>query len=246
MKMSDLYEAPIQDLEVIGSNEAGTFDANDTKAIFNPKWIKNVKQLYKNTPYNINVYIYNSPDGVPTNVHYKSPQFSDDFVKNITGGSMTDPDNSINVMLLQNEGDDKIPLTPWMIAHRMMHAMVAAEYSWGYDSRLLTKKYYTLVVRLMNIYLYGRDITTAAFSKEEVQQGVHNIFTFGSARKHKVTRLGEGILDSLVQYLVKGKVVIKSFDQQDLSKTVDDIEKQMNETAKQIFDYAVGRGLFIV
>lgn len=260
MKMSDLYEAPIVDLAVTGSEEPGAFDEKDTKAIFNPKWIKNVRTLYKNSSYNINVLIYNDPDIINRRPTFKDGvvAFDSKIIKPIMDShSLTDPHNSINVLLLQNEGVDKIPLTPWMVGHRLVHAMAFANDAGMDNSRGLTlgqyiqQYYFDMIVRLLNIYYIGIDSTNPRFGEYSITDVVNKTFTYGSARNKKITRTGEAVVDSLVQYLVKNKITVNEFQPFDNTtiinkKYVDHIVGELNSSAKKIFDNCVGLGVFVL
>jgi hypothetical protein len=109
----------------------------------------------------------------------------------------------INVVLCNNEGDARVPLTPWMVAHRIVHAFFNANSGnhVGDDPEI----YYNFMK-----YHRGMNSAITLIKNEKIKPMLATelyatLASFGSARNHKVTRDSEFIIDIAVQYFLKGK-----------------------------------------
>jgi hypothetical protein len=127
MRWKEINEAPLADFGTYGDLDTeGSFRPGDLKAMQNPKWIEKVDNYLKKCPRDINLYLVNKAgnrefvtiselDGVqPLSV-----------VEKIIGKKVPNSEQSITVVLMHNEGAERIALTPWIVAHRIAHALLA-------------------------------------------------------------------------------------------------------------------------
>lgn len=238
MRWKELSEAPIADFGVFGDTEAeGSFRSQDLKAMNNPKWTAKVLRMFERCPVDFNVYLYNAPQGKATLASNKNAEheFRDISTRNqwmgvkpfmdvmkLTGKLPPNRDKSITVVLTQNEGDERIALTPWMVGHRLAHSLTeptTISHSWGTNNN--TARLISSVQGMI------RNVATLIFdsSKEKREElraiGMSaawrhdpkaqlemcgEIFKFKSAREHKIERPTEVVVDVLVQYMVRGRV----------------------------------------
>lgn len=133
MKITDiinLSEAPIGDYETIGdfNKNSSIRDPRDRAIITNPKSIERVKQKFNNTSYNFNLYFVNMPKATH---HKEVGEVEEQWVIDNLGKDILDKvntkNNAINIIFTNNSGDQRVPMTPWIIAHRIGHALVRRE-----------------------------------------------------------------------------------------------------------------------
>ncbi|MAZ56845.1 hypothetical protein CL653_03570 [bacterium] len=278
MKITDLIEAPIADLTIYGADEPdGSFSNSDSKALRNPKWVKKVRNLYRNFPFNLNLIIFNAPNDV---IPYfgKQTQFSGNetrprktvqnsderpwcglfpldtpkpqpkwFIKT-ADAELTDAENSINVILVQNEGVQKVPLTPWIVGHRICHAILDRnDYSITkhHPSDVFMKTYIQnlskLYKRLLEI-VRGRPVDTYNLALKVVNLA-SEIHTFRSARTRNLANAGELFVECMTQYMINGKLIVnvpKHLSKQERDEFME-IIKDMEEAHHSAFEYAVGK-----
>lgn len=191
-----LEEAPLGDFDVLGDRNAehGSFSPSDQKAFNNPKWLKKVESHFSRVEQKINIYLYNAPEGKFADGSTSAASYSGrlygteraEFIKGALGVDYPrDEAEAINFYMADNEGADKFSLTPWILAHRLSHAL-----------------------------LESRDTNVSDFirtSREVIREVQDNLsyrydafFTFKSAEN--VTRSGELIVDLLTQYIVQGRI----------------------------------------
>lgn len=127
-----LAEAPVQDYETFGNfNKGSSFrKEQDRKMITSPKAIKNIHKKWGKIPYDFNLYFLNSAKG---NNHTEVGRVSPDWVKQNLDPSVTQKleqqnsagklDDAITIIFTNNKAAERMPMTPWTIAHRFAHAV---------------------------------------------------------------------------------------------------------------------------
>jgi hypothetical protein len=124
-----LLEAPIQDYKTYGdfSKSSSFRNKTDRYLVSNPKVISYTKKAFSKTEHTFNLYFVNSKYANEHTevgevdlkwVHDNLPdeKLIDDIAKNIDN-------DSINIIFTNNKGVERIPMTAWMMAHRIMHAV---------------------------------------------------------------------------------------------------------------------------
>lgn len=125
-----LVEMPVSDYKTFGNFEKGSSFRSkaDRKMITSDKAIKNVHKKFGKTSYDFNLYFVNS---AKANRHLEVGKVDMAWVeKNLdpevaqalhqNSGIVND---SINVIYTNNKGDARVPLTPFMMAHRFFHSV---------------------------------------------------------------------------------------------------------------------------
>ncbi len=204
-----INEAPLADFGIHGDTEnAGSYAASDVKVFHNQKWLEKVKTHFQKTPYDVNVYLYNAPNGeyFPYDDYDGNPrdqQYPENSIRRKFDGLLDNsqiaqlqrmldikiPQSSgaITFVMLDNEGDEKVGLTPWILVHRFVHGMLSAD---SYTSNRVMKSGLALKRRLST---YGR---------------LSDIFKFKSAQHGKIAREGEYAVEMFTQYVVQGSLTI--------------------------------------
>jgi hypothetical protein len=127
------------------------------------------------------------------------------------------PENSISVLLAQNEGSGRVPFTQWMVAHRMMHAIFTGarqrNKSWSdAPGHGLWGAAGVVTYAYQDFLNQATDALLAANGGGNVS---HNDIgkAFGTTkaqREGKMINSGEFYIDMGAQYLLTGRVKLKN------------------------------------
>lgn len=230
MRWRHIIEAPISHLGVHGDlDTAGSFRPSDLKALRNPKWVQKVTDMFARVPLDINLYFYNAPEG---KVHLGEPIDLRDLeqvgayagavmpyrIEKIIGGLPENWQTSINAILMTNEGSERMAMTPWMVGHRLVHALfyetqrgisnIARDHHkvFGVYSDLINRAQY----RLESDRTFARATREAAFSSTAMVNEIgKRLGTTRAAREGKGINASEWLVDICVQWLVRGRVIFQ-------------------------------------
>jgi hypothetical protein len=136
-----LLEAPIRDLEVIGTpmdKAGGGFSKQDRKLLSSPKAIEKIRSRWEKTPYVFDIFLLKVPQ-------LNKPEFreigsvSEKFMRQfeeITGDNVPNDPSAITILFNGNYGAEKVPMTAWIMAHRVGHAIRNTSYWDEYISEI--------------------------------------------------------------------------------------------------------------
>lgn len=212
-----LVEAPVEDIQTMGNWEKKTksgnkYDQPSIKLLKNPEYLKKLKATFaSNIPYNFNLYFIKSPKASqhvevgPVSEEKLIQYISDVDVSPIINASKANPE-SITIIFTNNSAAEKVPLTPWMIAHRISHSMYRASFS--YDSSNQLANEYKHFFRQINSTLQGCFNISGGFTSRDkaLVKLVNKLGTFRSARENKITRPFEFIHEVFAQFLTTGNI----------------------------------------
>jgi len=193
MRITDITEAPLADFGLYGEATPSTFDDNDLRAINNPKWKAKLISTFARTPFPVNIYLINksrytnqrpnsdAPDDILISpnlgeLRQIAGRYSiEDFETNF-GFTPKDAENSFTVVMTNNYGDGKMALTPWIIAHRIIHAIgTDHHYTRNSDANLTLSRYWKHIMAVMNTLTAYKtefnEITKAASQLKSAQSG---------------------------------------------------------------------------
>lgn len=199
-----LTEAPIGDISLHGDFDApGSMDyeGNDPtgaprKLVQKPAYHHALRRFFKNCPYVVHVHFVNLR-GL-----YGTMKLNSEEVKKTFGLDLQPDPEAINAIYSSNQGDDAVPLTPWIVAHRLGHAM-AQENKGAFDSywdNLIDN--FEVISQLL--------VNPLGDSKRYAppQAAVMMLGTTKMCRDGNVSRAGEWFHDSVAQYILTGKVTL--------------------------------------
>lgn len=206
-----LEEAPIGDMEFHGDMDtAGSFRQDDLKKFRSPEWKAKVIRMFERSPHLINVYIVNgrAEDGKVTqrgkawidrfhphdDRQTASGRHTVEWAEQILGYRPPNTDNALNVMILSNEGDGRIGLTPWMIAHRIGHMFGE------HRDRQFQQWWSRINSNVLDIL-----DAAAKVAGTNVEDVIPKIGTFKSAKMGTFRNTGEFVIDLFAQYLTSGE-----------------------------------------
>lgn len=138
MHLIDLFEAPIANIYTHGDfDHPGSFRADDL-SLATAKRQEKIKRVLQKAPIEIDLHFFNQAHPIRANGqfdirfylataperlgHYLTPEQVTKWWLPI----IPKP-NALNLVLVNNEGDARLPMTPWIIAHRLSHAFQYAE-----------------------------------------------------------------------------------------------------------------------
>lgn len=223
MRWKELSEAPISNLSAVGDlDQEGSFRDSDLKAIRNPKWVKKVTDLYAKVPFPINLYLYNAHQAKYLTADGEIDVRDLSKIRTYAGGINLRqarmiigelPDNwseSLNVILMTNEGDGRMALTPWMIGHRLVHALLSQTQrdALPQGSGSLFAIYSDLINSLRR-FLDASPLFDYDPDGNQPAQVARVFGTTRAAREGKHINDGEWLVDMCTQWLVRGKVFLQ-------------------------------------
>jgi hypothetical protein len=221
MKIRELItEAPLADYQPLGDFERGKGGfrhAVDKQLVTNPVTIGKVHKFFSRTPYDIRIFPVQVRGG---GRWLETGEVDRDTLVQAVGADNAQrilagqgPDN-ITMVFTNNTGAERVPLTPWMMAHRMGHAMRRWR---GYQSdRAWTEadRHFWNGLNGINTILrdcYGVTNTTREKDRVEIENALLNaIGTMRSARQRRIRRKWEMVYEIFAQYLNTGEVTFNS------------------------------------
>jgi hypothetical protein len=214
-----LSETPLQSYDTIGDfDKPGPFRGPDKKLVPHPTNILKTQRFLEQTPYDFRLFFSNIPGTGKYSEHgpmdaNQLKQIFGDQADQIINGS----DDAITVVFVGNKGDAKVPLTPWIIAHRFGHAIQAGvrenrQWSaWGEAEN----HFFSQVNQMLEEY-YGkiaqRGYGTSAPMKTDLTPEYNALFnaigTQRSSRSSEIKRPYEFLYELFAQYLGTGKITL--------------------------------------
>ena len=221
-------ETPIDQFDLKGdwSEKAKKrgFDPASIKLLTNPKYVEKIKTQWNKTDYTFDLYFVRSKEGTKfTEIGRVTPE----FVKNELKLDIPINEDNITVIYTNNKGDEKVPLTSWIIAHRMAHAM-ARDYTGIRNGYAAPKSgngetyYYDEIRNQVNrlIREVGQQIYGVDTKDDPRRRGyntdnnslllaiINSLGTFKSARDNNVRAPFEMTNELIAQYIIQGKITL--------------------------------------
>lgn len=208
IKLKDILIESVVDVhQTIGDFSKGSSftDKRDRALITNPVAIQKVRDFFKNTSAAFDFYFVNTKEA---RKFTEIGKVSEDFIFNelkikteqLQNGRINK--DHITVFFTNNKGSEKIPLTPWIIAHRFGH-VIRRDYVWK-------EEYAPWIERKLGEILqdYGI-IKTDRYDRKYLIAKRHlceEIGTFKSARDKNLREEFEFDYEVFAQYLKSGRV----------------------------------------
>ena len=125
MDIHELFEAPISDLTHVGDWTKGSSfrHATDRKLLTNPKAITKITAQWEKTPVDFNVYLVNNKDGIKYGEIGAVTKEWIDTKLPTTAPFIDVKPNAVNLLFMNNSGDERVPMTGWIMAHRFGHVV---------------------------------------------------------------------------------------------------------------------------
>lgn len=208
-----LKEAPLNDFSLEGDwgdrAPTGSFDKKSRKLLQSDSTVKKYTNFFKKLDEDINIYFLRISGGG----NFLETGFVDpSFVREKLGWeNYEENEDAINVIYTNNLGDQKVPLTPWIAAHRLGHSLWFSGIR-GNDHgyKVIREELDRTLLNILNAYSEGYGGPThyniMDFNQTYATRLLGKIGTFRSARTDKISRPYEFIFEGLAQYINSGKV----------------------------------------
>lgn len=183
----------IHDIQFHGNwkRPSNRYSELDLKILTNAKAQHRLIDKYKNCGTDFKFHFCNIPK---SSNHYLEGFKSPEWVKTHFGLDIQPDDDKISVLVTNNIGSPKYPLTPWIIAHRMSHAMFR-NFSYNIHQHSISQ----MGCLLGQDALYSKWFGCA-------------IGTTRSCRQRTLARTGELYHELFAQCLLTGRVRLKHIE----------------------------------
>lgn len=221
--LSLLCEAPIVDFQLKGDwNGKGGKGWDKTSSKLYQKEIgkERLIKMWEKTPYNFEIILLKKAGAQE---YIQHGDVSSEFLKKHFDLEISPEQDKIKIIYTNNLGINKIPATPWTLAHRFGHTLFTSSKK---NSDGLFKEYEGIVKEfliyvLSYVYNQGEYKTThfiknygTRMSIEDKKSNailkrlINQLGTFRSARENKVLNLYEFLFELIAQYLITGKITL--------------------------------------
>ena len=222
-----LIESPIGDFKTIGDFSRGSSftDKRDRMLLTHPRSIEMIKKKFNNATQDFNFYFVNSK--LARN-HTEVGLVKFEWLEPNLGKEVSDAvgehmdDDSINVVYTNNKGAERMPMTAWIIAHRLFHALARKNGSREKHNYYFEASDHLISQASILMDCYGvtdfpqRDNEMLSGWKNSAQNTRHNqlvmmalfhkVGTFKSARDANIRDWFEVMNELGAQYLTTGKI----------------------------------------
>jgi hypothetical protein len=216
-----LQEAPIGTYSYSSETDADSFSTTDKHLVSTDHNIKKIKNFFSKTPYVFNLYFINKKTSNP-----EIKKFLNDFNYGIADQDLLQKlninvkpsKNAITVVFLSNYGTNLVPLTPWIIAHRISHAIFGNDYNTT-EKKAHNEKIEEYV--LLNTNKINNNLSSCIgfwyktqpdgyewliSNSAPIEELYKEFFTFKSARTENLTSSGEIYHELFAQYIKSGTI----------------------------------------
>lgn len=209
------------DTEVVRNGDHSFVSRRDRMAVTDPATEEKLRRVFAKHKTNFYLYFVNGPemaafiddlDFGPLSLRGDHAKLFPDEMR-ARMKKRLGQHNTIQVVLTNNEGGDvRTPLSPWMITHRMCHALMGGNGLYGSvsgDSGVFRTKMRDAFNRL---FVDGRKCYASPqyLTTESRAEFLRRVCTFKAARDNRILDMGssyaEAVCDLFVQYLWKGSI----------------------------------------
>lgn len=146
LKHTRMDEAPLGDYELVGNwgdkeKSHGFRHAPDRKMVQNPTAVNLTRKKFGNTEHMLNFYFVNLPEATKhSETGFMTPEQLQQAMPKAwpqiaARAQEADHENAINVIFVGNTGFQRMNMTPWIMAHRIGHALAASERGQGWGNK---------------------------------------------------------------------------------------------------------------
>lgn len=263
MRYREITEAPIGTIANHGEFDGnGTFRNNDDiRAIHSNKAMAKVRRIFENTPWTFDLHFYDrhnihyDPNDVVNYLDFHGGVYEIEQLKPIKGLDITlSAPDAIAVVITNNDGRNRVPLTPWIIAHRIGHGLAADESS-------------PYATTIQNIWIDIKEPMTSLRDGWEIW-GLGALYVLGTMRSARMRNLNAAVempFECLAQFLVQGRVRFNRLENvstfpthtggeqtvefgrhlDDINDLIASAEYQVNAKLKRLFDDLRGKAVCI-
>jgi hypothetical protein len=196
------------------------FNKVDAGILGNPKGVAKIQQKWSNTKQNYEFYFIRD---AKASKFQQVGKVTPEWVQQNIGLQIEPNEDAITILFTNNRGAEKIPMTAWMIAHRMGHVLFGNdnfnEHFWNEvlkDMSEILKDVYGINAGYAR---YGKYGSSGSIDNRQAMTGLfYQIGTMNSADRRKLTTPYEFIFELFAQYLITGRIKFKPLQPQFILK----------------------------
>lgn len=224
MRAADfITEAPLADYRPLGDfQKPGPFRGVDKRLIPHPTNQLKTAKFFEQTPYDFRLFFSNIPG---TGRYSEYGPMEEKSIREVFGANadqiLQGSEDTITVVFVGNRGDDKVMLTPWMMAHRIGHAVKAGARGRAEGAWLAAEDHFFRGINQILDDYYGskgtinRQGPQVDWSRDKIYAALFNaIGTQRSSRTGRIRRPYEFLYELFAQYLGTGKITLNPLPQQ--------------------------------
>jgi hypothetical protein len=184
---------------------------DDIGILTSPVAVQKIKNQWLKTNHKFDFYFLRSPEG--RKVVNVGEVGHDYLVKTLKLKEEDFPAefDTITVIFTNNFAAERIPMTGWMIAHRLGHALTKTR--GGQPNLQFNRKADSVMKEIGNLMVmaYGLQNYDKESSRKYLLQVLNSIGTFASARKNLIDRPFEFFHELFAQHLLEGQIRFNPF-----------------------------------
>lgn len=213
----ELDEMPLS-VNLMGEPQPGGFRADDIALATNPKAQAKMLRVWHNSVADVDLYLLNTPGDAAhrrrlldqSSAH--AGAIGPATLQHRFGLTIRPRRGAITVLLTNNEGDERMPLTGWMVAHRMFHIFQEAEQrgTGAYAIKAALQSIHEAWVGVMDV---AEDAYEYEGSTDLRRKGLHvgapfiaAIATTKAARDKRLSAHSEMVPEAFAQFMLTGDV----------------------------------------
>ena len=255
-----VQEMPLNNLHMVGDmKQPGSFDHNDRKAFQNTKWQNKVDRMFAKCPWHFNIVLYNgtqlevvswdSKNSVTIDLSHEdmtvinTGQIGKKTFDNIEA-KVPNSQDCINVLMTNNRGGEVMAMTPWILVHRICHALIENSSDRKIKQVTDVGTLYAVANNLSNhpaFELNGKEIIGL---QPDLQAVIPKIATVKSLKAGNWSSAFEIIVEFMTQFIVQGQVTltthIENIDSQAVN-LINNYQKCLNFMSEYVLDHSVGK-----
>lgn len=197
-----LNEMPITNWQTIGNwgpkDKKYGFGGKDIGILTNAKGVDKIHRSWSNTIYDFELYFVRQSGAKKYLQHGEA---SKEFVKSAFDLDINPKPDSISVIYTNNIGDNKVPMTGWILAHRLAHSI---------SNQFLFEQLFKLILRDIKeilLEVYGILIENMfSYRDKRLLSFCKAIGTMKSARDMNIDSFYEFVFELISQWIITGHV----------------------------------------
>lgn len=220
-----ITEAPLADYQPMGDFEKpGPFRGADKKLVPHPVNQLKAAKFFEKTPYDFRLFFSNIPGtGRYSEYGPMNPEAIQQIFGKYAPSILQGSEDAITVVFVGNKGDSKVMMTPWIMAHRIGHAIQAGERKGEYRNgtwRQAEQHFFTGINNLLKEFYNKSQINQFSSSAFNLRLGqeynalFNAIGTQRSSRKGEIKRPYEFLYELFAQYLGTGTITLNPLPKQ--------------------------------
>jgi hypothetical protein len=184
----------------------------DTQILTREKAINKIKRAYSKTAHLFNFSFLRKPNAKNFLQH---GIVNDYFVQRFLGIDYRPNEDAINVIFTNNIGQRKIPMTAWIMAHRLGHSLFKSEEF---------REFRRYFANMMKIYASWFDVHVSAYngflygSYIDLRSLEYAIGSMRSCRQRNLATDYEFCFELFAQYILTGKIVFNPIEERIIYK----------------------------